>query len=157
VAFAGGSSMSLAKGWQGTGFAQNWRWATTFRYGGKTYNLIPRTSVPKRPAIVVGEGMDRINAYAADLRAQGIDVRTYSAPNMNRTLNPNAYGTPKSLDANWHWLDYWARGKEVDVYNIGLQPGRTTPSPYFWMENRNLIRWERAGEIRPVIQVNPGY
>jgi hypothetical protein len=111
----------------------------------------------KRPAIVVGEGMDRVSAYAAELRAQGINARTYRAPNMNRAVNPNAYGSPKSLDANRHWLDYWARGKGADVHSIGFQPGRTTPSVYFQMESRNLIRWENAGEIRPVIQVSPGY
>ena len=121
---------------------------------------VPQNFTPiaaERETIVVGEGMDRVQAFADEMAQQGIKVRTYSAQNMNRSINPNVYGSAKSLDANWHWADYWARGKGADVIDIGLQPGRTTPSPYYNMEWQNLYRWEKNGEISPVMRIDPGY
>jgi len=114
-------------------------------------------SAAKREVIVVGEGMNRVEEMARRLRVDGLNVRTYPAPNMNRAVNPNAYGSSKSLDANWHWADYWARKKQVDVIDIGLQRGRTTPSPYYQMESQNLLRWEGSGQIQPVIRIDPGF
>jgi len=111
----------------------------------------------KRELIVVGEGMDRVEEMARRLRVDGLNVRTYAAPNLNRSLNPNLYGSRRSLDANWHWIDYWARKKQVDVLDIGLQPGRFNPSPYYQMEYRNFLRWEDLGQIRPVIRIDPGF
>ncbi|MCX6900523.1 MAG: RHS repeat-associated core domain-containing protein [Verrucomicrobia bacterium] len=111
----------------------------------------------RREVVVVGEGVKRVNEMARRLRVEGFGVRTYTAPNMKREVNPNAYGSPKSLDANWHWIDYWARKKQVDVIDIGLQPGRSSPSPYYRIESRNLLRWEESGQIQPVIRIDPGF
>jgi len=111
----------------------------------------------KREVVVVGEGMNRIEEMARRLRVSGLSVRTYPAPNMNRVASPNVYGSRRSLDANWHWIDYWVRNKRLDVIDIGRQPARTTPSPYYQMESRNLRHWEESGQIQPVIRIDPGF
>ncbi|MCU0975953.1 MAG: FG-GAP-like repeat-containing protein [Steroidobacteraceae bacterium] len=108
-------------------------------------------------AVVIGESMRRVRAYADELAARGIQARTYQAPNMTRSLNSNSYGSTESMDANWHWIDYWARRRGAQVIDIGPQPGRATPSPYYQMERRNIDRWERQGQIPPVTRVDPGY
>jgi len=101
--------------------------------------------------------MRRVEAFASELEVLGVKIRTYPALNMNRSVGPNAYGSIKSLDANWHWIDYWARKKGSAVFDIGFQPGRTTISPYYSMERRNLNRWENLGEIGPIVRIDPGY
>lgn len=107
--------------------------------------------------VVIGESMRRVRAYADELSAQGIKVRTYLAPNMTRSSKQNPYGSMESMDANWHWIDHWVRKRGAQVIDIGPQPGRTTPSPYYRMERRNIDRWERQGQIPPVTRVDPGY
>ena len=111
----------------------------------------------ENPTIVVGEGMQRVNAFSNEMVEQGINTRTYPAINMNRPINPNAYGSPKSLNANRSWLDYWARGKKADIIDIGPQPGRAISSPYYDMEIQNLYLWEQENKINPVIRFDPGY
>jgi len=111
----------------------------------------------ENPIIVVGEGMQKVNAFSQEMAEQGISTRTYPAINMNRPINPNVYGSLKSLNANRSWLDYWAKGKGADVIDIGPQPGRSISSPYYNMEVQNLYLWEQANKINPVIRFDPGY
>ena len=91
------------------------------------------------------------------MAAQGVKVRTYGAPNMNRAVNPNLYGSAKSLAANRQWIYYWARRRGAEVIDIGPQPGRATPSPYYNLEWQNVYRWEQQGTVAPVTRINPGY
>ena len=70
---------------------------TSFAYDGHSSFAV------KREVIVVGQEVDRVEEMARRLRMDGLNVRTYPAPNMNRAVNPNAYGSSESLDANWHF------------------------------------------------------
>jgi hypothetical protein len=117
---------------------------------------IPANNMTKE-ILIVGEGMNRVDAFANLMKSQGYNVRTYGAANMNRPINPNLYGSKKSLDANWHWIEYHARKKQLPVYDIGRQPGRTTPSPYYDLEERSLLQWELLGDIAPINRINPGF
>jgi RHS repeat-associated protein len=114
-------------------------------------------SAVNRGIVVVGENMKRVQEIARRLESPGVRVHIYRARNMTRASNPNSYGSAKSLDADWHWLDYWAREKQIDVIDIGLEPGRIIASPYYAMESRNLVLWEVAGKIRSVIRIDPGF
>jgi len=91
---------------------------------------------PKRKAIVIGEGMHRLKAFAAELEAKGIKTQTYGAPNMNRTTNPNPYGSAKSVDANRQWLKYWQKTKVLKYMILGNNPAG--------QHQAHTTRWKHA-------------
>gem|GEM_PF-4642059 len=106
--------------------------------------------IPKdKPIVVIGESMGRVNSVAEQLKQAGFDVKTYNPKNFR-----SSPGNLNRLDveANRSWIRYWTQEKGATVIDIGIDPNRTTRSPFYGVEYRNIYQnWNYPN----VIKYNP--
>lgn len=93
---------------------------------------------PKK-AIVVGEGMGRVNKAVKDLRSQGISVKKYQTWSKNwpngRRLTPSEEAA--AIARNKRWIKSKIK-QGYDIYDIGPD-GRAIPSPFYRIEQEAII------------------
>jgi RHS repeat-associated protein len=91
-----------------------------------------------KKAIVVGEGMGRVNKAVKDLRSQGINVKKYQTWKKNwpndRRLTPSEEAT--ALARNNRWINTKIK-QGYDIYDIGPD-GRAVPSPFYQVEQNAI-------------------
>lgn len=93
---------------------------------------------PKK-AIVVGEGMGRVNKAVKDLRSQGINAKKYQTWSKNwpngRRLTPSEEAA--AIARNKRWIKSKIK-QGYDIYDIGPD-GRAVPSPFYRVEQEAII------------------
>ncbi len=93
-------------------------------------------------AIVIGEGMKRVQTAAQTLRSQGINAKWYQAWSKNF---PNRTMTPPELNMAKARNSRWLRTKikqGYKIYDIGPEQGRPAPSDFYQLEQDILKKYK---------------
>ena len=114
-----------------------YRYDAEWGYDGSVLFLAPNPAA--RKSFVIGEGMDEIKYVAKELQAQGIDAKWYQAWSKNfpsgrpmtkieldAALKRNARVLKSKIDEGY------------DIYDIGIDPTRSTRSPFYQLEKQIL-------------------
>ena len=89
--------------------------------------------------VVLGEGMDNIKNIARGLRDNGVNSKWYQA--WGKNFPKGRKMTPKELEAALKRNERWIRQKIKEgykFYDIGIDPSRSTRSPFYELEQRIL-------------------
>jgi hypothetical protein len=93
----------------------------------------PATSATK--AVVIGEGMPDIKTVVKQLQTEGTDAKWYQAWHKNfpddRPMTSAEFSAAKAR--NQRWIDSKIK-QEYDIYDIGIDPLRTSRSPFYEVE-----------------------
>jgi RHS repeat-associated protein len=91
--------------------------------------------------IVLGEGMGRVKAAVRDLQKRGVNGKWYQA--WGKNFPKNRPMAPHELDAALARNERWLVSKIKEgykIFDIGHQPGRVSPSPFYQREQAVLAR-----------------